>query len=156
MEVAKINDKLQEKNKELDKTCKLLHKYGIYVYLSFIVNPLKINSDKKSNDFYKKLLKRFRQLKPEMVCGNFLMPFRGTKLWEDYKHLVSKEDFKCYDSKSAFLEKDPVRRKKDEYDMYYYQWKYYTSLFYKFFIRQFKVNDTVYLRFLELKKEFSK
>lgn len=145
-----------KKNKELDKTCKLLHKYGIYVYLSFIVNPLKINSDKKSNDFYKKLLKRFRQLKPEMVCGNFLMPFRGTKLWEDYKHLVSKEDFKCYDSKSAFLEKDPVRRKKDEYDMYYYQWKYYTSLFYKFFIRQFKVNDTLHLRFLELKKEFSK
>lgn len=142
------------KNKELDKTCELLHKYGIYVYLSFIVNPTKINTDEKSEEFYNKLLKRFYELKPEMVCGNFLMPFRGTKLWDEYKHLVEEKDFDDYDSKSAFLEKDPERRKKDEFDMFYYQWKYYTSEFYRKHVRRFDTHDTLHLRFLELKEEF--
>ena len=142
------------KNKELDKTSKLLHQYGIYVYLSFIVNPTKIDTDEKSEEFYNRLLNRFYELKPEMVCGNFLMPFRGTKLWDEYKHLVEEKDFDDYDSKSAFLEKDPERRKKDEFDMFYYQWKYYTSDFYKNNIRRFDTNDTLYLRFLELKEEF--
>lgn len=142
------------KNKELDKTCELLHKYDIYVYLSFIVNPTKINTDKKSEEFYDKLLKRFYELKPEMVCGNFLMPFRGTKLWDEYKHLVEEKDFDDYDSKSAFLEKDPTRRKKDEFDMFYYQWKYYTSEFYREHVRRFDTHDTLHLRFLELKEEF--
>ena len=108
----------------------------------------------ESEDFYNRLLNRFYELKPEMVCGNFLMPFRGTKLWDDYKHLVEEKDFDDYDSKSAFLEKDPERRKKDEFDMFYYQWKYYTSDFYKNNIRRFDTNDTLYLRFLELKEEF--
>lgn len=142
------------KNKELDKTCELLHKYGIYVYLSFIVNPTKINTDAKSEEFYERLLARFYELKPEMVCGNFLMPFRGTKLWDEYKHLVEEKDFDDYDSKSAFLEKDPERRKKDEFDMFYYQWKYYTSEFYREHVRRFDTHDTLHLRFLELKEEF--
>lgn len=142
------------KNKALDKTCELFHKYGIYVYLSFIVNPTKINTEQKSKAFYEKLLNRFYELKPEMVCGNFLMPFRGTKLWDEYNHLVTPDDYKFYDSKSAFLEKDPVRRAKDEFDMFYYQWLYYTSDFYNQNIRQFAVNDTLYLRFLELKEQF--
>lgn len=144
------------KNKELDKTCALLHKYGIYVYLSFIVNPLKINTDEKSELFYSMLLNRFYELKPEMVCGNFLMPFRGTKIWDEYKEYVDREDFKLYNSKSAFLEKDLERRYKDEYDMYYYQWLYYTSEFYKHNVRKFDTNDTLYLRFLELKNQFKK
>ncbi len=143
------------KNKELDKTCRLLHKYGIYVYLSFIVDPLKINTDQKSFDFYKKLLSRFKELKPEMVCGNFLMPFRGTKIWDKYKDYVGREDFKDYNSKSAFLEKDKLRRFKDEYDMFYYQYIYYHSIFYKENIREFNTNDTLYLRFEELKREFA-
>ena len=144
------------KNKELDKTCELLHKYGIDVYLSFIVNPLKVNTDEKAKDFYARLLERFMELKPEMVCGNFLMPFRGTKIWDDYKDYVDREDFKSYDSKSAFLEKDPYRRLKDEYDMFYYQWIYYNSKFYQDNIRKFNVNDTLHLRFEELKDEFDK
>ena len=142
------------KNKGLDKTCELLHQYGIYVYLSFIVNPTKINTDEKSEEFYDKLLKRFYELKPEMVCGNFLMPFRGTKLWDEYQHLVEEKDFDDYDSKSAFLEKDPERRKKNEFDMFYYQWKYYTSEFYREHVRRFNTHDTLHLRFLELKEEF--
>lgn len=142
------------KNKELDMTCELLHKYGIFVYLSFIVDPLKVNTDEKSNEFYKKLLNRFMELKPEMVCGNFLMPFRGTKIWDKYKAYVDREDFKSYDSKSAFLEKDPYRRLKDEYKMFYYQWIYYNSDFYHENVRNFNVNDTLHMRFEELKDEF--
>ena len=142
------------KNKELDRTCDLLHKYGIDIYLSFIVNPLKVDTNEKAKDFYSRLLARFYELKPEMVCGNFLMPFRGTKIWDDYKEYVDREDFKSYDSKSAFLEKDKLRRLKDEYDMFYYQWLYYTSDFYNQNIRNFYQYDTLYLRFLELKSEF--
>ena len=142
------------KNKDLDKTCELLHKYGIYVYLSFIVNPLKVNTPEKSKVFYNKLLTRFNELKPEMVCGNFLMPFRGTKLWNKYKDLVTPEDFKFYNSKSAFLEKDLNRRNIDEFEMFYYQWKYYNSDLYNNKIRKFNIGDTLNLRFLELKNEF--
>lgn len=142
------------KNKELNKTCDLLHKYRIYVYLSFIVNPLKVSTPKESYEFYDKLLNRFKELKPEMICGNFLMPFRGTKLWDEYKHLISREDFKLYNSKSAFLEKDLKRRAEDEFDMFYYQWMYYNSEFYQKNIRKFDIEDTLHLRFKELKNEF--
>lgn len=142
------------KNKRLDEVCKLLHNNGIMVYLSFIVNPLKVKTEKQSFEFYTKLLKRFHDLKPEMVCGNFLMPFRGTKIWEDYKHLVSEEDYDFYNSKSAFLEKNLENRKRMEYDMFYYQWYYYTSEFYQENIRKFDINDTLHMRFLELKAEF--
>ena len=144
------------KNKKLDEVCERLHQNEIYVYLSFIVDPLKVNTDKKAKEFYEKLLKRFRVLRLEMVCGNFLMPFRGTKIWDKYKHLVTSDDYKYYDSKSAFLEKNPVRRAKDEFDMFYYQWFYYMSDFYNKDIRKFEVHDTLHLRFLELKKEFEK
>ena len=90
-----------------------------------------------------------------MVCGNFLMPFRGTKLWEEYKDLISKDDFQYYNSKSAFLEKDMKRRQKDEFDMFYYQWVYYTSDIYNETVRRFDVYDILHLRFLELKAEFT-
>ena len=90
-----------------------------------------------------------------MVCGNFLMPFRGTALWDEYKELITFEDFKYYDSKSAFLEKNPDRRLKDEFDMFYYQWIYYNSILYNREIRKFDVQDTLHLRFLELKDEFA-
>lgn len=143
-----------QKNRELDQTCNLLHRYGIYVYLSFIVNPTKIATRKDSLAFYHRLLTRFQELKPEMVCGNFLMPFRGTKIWDDYKELVTEEDFDHYDSKSAFLEKDPIRRLQDEYNMYYYQHLYYLSDFYNQGIREFETGDTLSLRFHELHNEF--
>ncbi len=143
------------KNKELDKTCELFHKYGIYIYLSFIVNPIKVHTKHDSEVFYEKLLTRFRELKPEMVCGNFLMPFRGTKLWDEYKDLITEEDFKYYDSKSAFLEKDKTRRLEEEYDMFYYQYLYYHSDFYQKNIRTFDIGDTLSLKFKELERKFN-
>lgn len=144
-----------KKNKKLDEACELLHNNDIMVYLSFIVNPLKIKTQEESNEFYSKLLKRFKELQPEMICGNFLMPFRGTKIWDEYKDLVDEEDYNSYNSKSAFLEKDKENRKRMEYEMFYYQWLYYTSDFYKENIRTFQVEDTLHLRFLELKEQFA-
>lgn len=142
------------KNRKLDEVCEKHYKHGIFKYLSFIVDPLKVNTNEKSAEFYEKLIGRFNDLKPEMVCGNFLMPFKGTRLWDKYKHLVSKNDFSLYNSKSAFLEKDLVRRMIDEFEMFKHQWKYYNSETYKG-IRKFKTNDTLYLRFLELKDMFA-
>ena len=142
------------KNRKLDEVCEKLWKHGIFKYLSFIVDPLKVNTNEKAAYFYEKLLERFANLKPEMVCGNFLMPFKGTKLWDKYKHLVTKEDFTLYNSKSAFLEKDKERRLIDEFEMFKYQWDYYNSKLYEN-IREFKTNDTLHLRFLELKEEFT-
>lgn len=144
-----------KKNINLDKACKILKKYDIYIYLSFIVDPTKINTEENSREFYKKLTTRFIELKPEMVCGNFLMPFKGTKIWNKYKHLVDiPDDFKFYNSKSAFLEKNLINRKKMEYDMFKVQWDYYTSVLYKVYVRDFEIGDTLYNRFIELKNKF--
>lgn len=143
------------KNKKLDEVCDKLEKNGIYKYLSFIVDPLKVDTDKKSDDYYAKLMERFKGLRPEMVCGNFLMPFRGTKLWDKYKHLVDFNDYKDYNSKSAFLEKNPERRLIDEFNMFKYQWEYYMSDYYNNTIRKFCTGDTLHLRFLELKDMFT-
>jgi len=144
------------KNKKLDEVCERLERNGIYKYLSFIVDPLKVNTDAKSDDYYVKLMNRFKSLRPEMVCGNFLMPFRGTKLWDKYKYLIDFNDYKDYNSKSAFLEKNPERRLIDEFNMFKYQWEYYMSDFYNKTIRNFCTGDTLHLRFLELKDMFTK
>lgn len=143
------------KNKKLDEVCEKLNKHGIYKYLSFIVDPTKINTNERSNEFYEKLMQRFADLKPEMICGNFLMPFRGTKLWDKYKDLVTFDNYKEYNSKSAFLEKNSERRLIDEFNMFKCQWDYYTSEMYNN-IRKFACGDTLHLRFLELKDMFTK
>lgn len=142
------------KNSKLDDACRLLHKYGIYVYLSFIVDPLEIVGADKGKEFYTRLVNRFYELRPEMVCGNFLMPFRGTALWDKYYHLVSEDDYTQYDSKSAFLIKNKVVRTKMEFFMFYYQWLYYNSDLYNTAIRKFDCGDTLSLRFKELEKAF--
>jgi hypothetical protein len=139
-----------KKNKNLDQVVLWMKKYGIMTYLSFIVNPLNIIGRKKGQVFYDKLMTRFYELAPEMVCGNFLMPFRGTALWDKYYAYVSPEDYKHYDSKTPFLIRNPVVRDKMRFFMFWYQWLYYTSDFYKENVREFKVEDTLHLRFEEL------
>ena len=124
-------DNNYKKNEKLDEACNLLHQYGIMTYLSFIVNPLKVKTEEQSKDFYDRLLNRFYELKPEMVCGNFLMPFRGT------------------------IEKDLENRKRIEYEMFYYQLLYYTSDFYRENVRNFDTDDTLRMRFEELQEQFS-
>lgn len=142
------------KNKRLDEVVRNLRRKGIYTYLSFIVDPLEIVGMQKGISYYNLLMKRFRQLKPEMVCGNFLMPFPGTKIWDKYYHLISKEDYKHYDSKTPFLVKNQIVRDKMRYFLFKYQWDYFNSKFYRQNVRDFEVNDTLHLRFLQLKEEF--
>lgn len=142
------------KNNKLDNACSLLKKYEIYIYLSFIVNPLEIVGREKGEDFYNRLNERLYELKPEMICGNFLMPFPGTKIWDKYYHLVSKDDFKYYNSKSAFLIKNEIVREKMEFFMYYFQHQYYRSEFYNNEVRKFDIGDTLHLRFNELQEDF--
>lgn len=143
------------KNRELDLVCERLHKAGIYVYLSFIVDPVTLHHREAERNFYQRLTQRFNELHPEMVCGNFLMPFKGTPLWDQYKEVVSPaEDFPQYDSKSAFLEKDPGRRAEMEYNMFKVQWDYYRGGEYP---REFHTGDTLENRFNELyEKRFRK
>jgi radical SAM superfamily enzyme YgiQ (UPF0313 family) len=143
-----------EKNRNLDKTVSLLKKHGIYTYLSFIVDPLKIIGREEGKAFYDKLMSRLYELAPEMICGNFLMPFRGTKIWDQYYAYVSREDYKYYDSKTAFLVKNEIVREKMHFFMFWYQWLYYTSDFYNQKVRKFAVEDTLHLRFSELYKQF--
>lgn len=143
-----------EKNKTLDSVIDLMKKNNIYTYLSFIVDPLKIVGRETGEEFYEKLMARFYELKPEMVCGNFLMPFRGTKIWDKYYQHVSPEDYKYYDSKTAFLVKNPIVREKMQFFMFWYQWQYYTSDFYNKNVRKFEVKDTLHQRFCELYDKF--
>jgi radical SAM superfamily enzyme YgiQ (UPF0313 family) len=144
-----------QKNKHLDESIRLMKKYGIMTYLSFIVNPLKIIGKEAGDAFYQTLTKRLEELGPEMICGNFLMPFRGTKIWDEYYAYVSPEDYKDYDSKTPFLIRNPVVREKMKFFMFFYQWKYFNSKFYNEQVRKFAVNDTLHLRFAELNEKFT-
>lgn len=142
------------KNKKLAEAIKLLKKYNIYTYLSFIVNPLAVIGREEGNHYYSKLMEAFYDLKPEMVCGNFLMPFPGTKMWDKYYAYVSKEDYKYYDSKTPFLARNEVLREKMKFFMFWYQYQYFTSATYNNEVREFAVGDTLHLRFKELNEYF--
>jgi len=146
--------KSYSKNRKLSDAIKLLKKYGIYTYLSFIVNPLTVIGREEGKYYYGKLMEAFYELKPEMVCGNFLMPFPGTKLWDQYYAYVSKEDYKYYDSKTPFLIRNETLKEKMKFYMFWYQWTYYTSEVYSNEVREFKVEDTLHLRFEELYRNF--
>jgi len=142
------------KNKKLEEAIKLLKRYGIYTYLSFIVNPLEVIGRAEGENYYTKLVEALYTLKPEMVCGNFLMPFPGTKMWDKYYAYVSKEDYKYYDSKTPFMIRNEVLREKMKFYMFWYQWKYFTSDLYNRQVRKFEVSDTLHLRFTELFEYF--
>ena len=142
------------KNERLDKVVSWLKDSGISTYLSFIVNPMKIIGREAGENFYDILMKRVEELAPEMICGNFLMPFRGTKIWDEYYAYVSPEDYKYYDSKTPFLVHNPVVREKMKFFLFWYQWLYYTSDFYNQKVRKFECNDTLHLRFVELYQKF--
>ena len=146
--------KSYSKNKTLDHVVDICKQHGMYTYLSFIVNPLEIIGKEQAQKFYEILMNRIYELRPEMVCGNFLMPFRGTKLWDKYYAHVSEDDYAHYDSKTPFLVKNAVLQEKMKFFMFWYQWVYYTSDVYNKNVRQFAVNDMLHLRFVELYEKF--
>jgi radical SAM superfamily enzyme YgiQ (UPF0313 family) len=150
------------KNRTLKEAVQRLKDRGIYTYLSFIVDPTMMvgrtgdggTGADKAKAFYKLLYERFEELQPEMVCGNFLMPFPGTPLWDDYYWMVNEQDFKHYDSKTPFLVKNQLVAEKMKYFMFEIQWRYYASELYNSKVRKFDAQDTLYLRFKELKDQF--
>jgi len=143
-----------QKNEKLTEACALLHEYGVFVYLSFIVNPLEIIGKEPATQFYAALNNRLKELRPEMICGNFLMPFPGTALWDKYYAYVDREDYKYYDSKTPFLVRNKKLQKKMSLFLIWHQWRYYTSRFYNRNVREFAVNDTLHNRFIELADQF--
>ncbi len=142
------------KNNHLAEAIGRLKDRSINTYLSFIVDPLQVVGAAKAAHFYGLLNERFQELKPEMVCGNFLMPFPGTPLWDEFYHLVSESDFKHYDSKTPFLVKNELVAAKMKYFMFDAQWKYYNSKMYNTQVREFETGDTLHQRFIELRDHF--
>ena len=151
------------KNKHLYDAVSILKRYGIYTYLSFIVDPTKLvgkgdgdmTGAEKGKEFYELLSKHFNALQPEMVCGNFLMPFPGTRIWDDYYWMVSEDDFKHYDSKTPFLVKNELVATKMKYFMFKAQQDYFMSELYNNKVRHFEVGDTLHLRFVELEEQMN-
>jgi hypothetical protein len=97
---------------------------------------------------------RIYELAPEMICGNFLMPFRGTKIWDKYYVFVSRDDYRNYDSKTPLMIRNEVVKEKMKFFMFWYQRLYYTSEFYNTEVRKFDVGDTLHLKLEDLYKEF--
>lgn len=143
-----------QKNRSLDQVVAWLKESGIYTYLSFIVNPLDIIGKDEGAAYYDRLMARINELAPEMICGNFLMPFRGTKIWDKYYAFVSREDYKNYDSKTPLMIRNEIVREKMQFFMFWYQYLYYTGEFYNTKVRKFDVEDTLHLKMKELHNEF--
>lgn len=143
-----------KKNKNLDQAVKWMKEIGIYAYLSFIINPLDVISREEGAVYYERLMARIYELAPEMICGNFLMPFRGTKIWDKYYAFIGREDYKNYDSKTPLMVRNEVVKEKMQFFMFWYQYLYYTSEFYNTKVRNFDVGDTLHLKMKELYNEF--
>ena len=135
------------KNKNIDKVSGLLHENGIYPALTYIVDPLSLDTDGKISDYFGKLSQRFKDLKPALLYGYFLLPLRGTPMYEKYRHLILDSDFKNYDFSSAFLVRDPVQKEKLERAMIQCKSDYYTSDFYRENVREFECGDQLHLTF---------
>lgn len=146
--------KSYQKNEKLEEVVRMLKRYGIYTYLSFIVNPLEIVGREEGAAYYQKLMDAFNTLGPEMVCGNFLMPFKGTPMYDQYYAHVSEADYAHYDSKTPFLVHNEKLREKMKFFLFWYQWLYFTSDFYNKNVRRFDQGDTLYERFVELERHF--
>jgi radical SAM superfamily enzyme YgiQ (UPF0313 family) len=142
------------KNKKLDEACALLKKYNIMIYMSFIIDPLKAIAEQDEAELYRILEERVYELQPEMICGNFLMPFPGTPLWDSYADKVKAEMYKHYTSKIPFLCEEQESHDRQKYNMFRFQWEYFTSDFYNTNVRKFETNDTLHLRFKQLYARF--
>jgi len=131
------------KNNNVTEVYHLLKKYGIYTKTSLMTNPLLLDTESKETEEFNKISDKLRELKPEVVLLNCLMPFYGTVDWEKYKHIVTEEMMADYEFGKAALIKDPVRRKNFEHSMFKVVNDYYTSQFYKDNVRNFHCGDNL-------------
>ncbi len=144
------------KNKNIETAINKLKEYKIYAGLDFIVDSESIVTENARTEFYTRLLEVFKWLKPEMVSGTFLVPFKGTTLWNKYSSKVNENDYVFYNGKTAFLIKNNELREKIHFDMFWYQWLYFTSELYNTKVRHFFIEDTLHKKFMELYRYFVK
>lgn len=137
------------KNKHLARAVELCHRFDVGVSLSFIVNDDKKTKEEATANYHA-LYQAFSELQPVQVCANFIMPFPGTGIWDQYKDRMKEEDFESYDSKTPLL-CDPKLRKWHQHMMVAVQLAYYYSDRYP---RNFESGDTQHLRFLELAEQY--
>ena len=141
-----------KKNINLKMGVQNIFKNGLQHVMSFIVNDDgKSFEEAKAN--YLALYDAFVDLKPLQVCANFLMPFPGTKLWENYKSRVTSKDFDRFDSKTPLFS-DGSMAEWHKRMLVAVQLKYYLSETYNKQVRDFHCGDTLHLRMEELAKEF--
>lgn len=141
-----------KKNLNMKVGVENIHRNGLKHVMSFIVNDDgKTLEEARAN--YNALYEAFADLHPLQVCANFLMPFPGTKLWENYKHRVTQKDFDRFDSKTPVFTNGPMKEWHQQM-LVAVQLKYYLSDNYRKNVREFECGDTLHLRMMELRKEF--
>jgi len=141
-----------KKNLNLKMATNNCKQNGMKYVMSFIVNDFGKDFDSaKAN--YNALYEAFCDLGPSQVCANFLMPFPGTKIWDTYKHLVGPGDFDKFDSKTPIF-CPPELKNWNKRMLVAVQLKYYLSDSYNTKVRKFDCGDTLFLRMMELSKEF--
>ncbi len=139
------------KNRHLAEACRLCHKYGIRITLSFIVND-DGKTKEEATENYHALFQAFIDLMPTQVCSNFLMPFPGTGIWDHYKDRITEDDWVKYDSKTPIL-CDPSLIEWHKRMSLAVQLEYYYSPEYQK-MRNFQCGDNQHLRFVELAEAF--
>lgn len=140
-----------KKNLNMKLGVENIHKAGLNHVMSFIVNDQgKTKEEARAN--YKALYEAFVDLKPLQVCANFLMPFPGTKLWNEHSNRFKAEDFDKFDSKTPLFSEGAFAEWHKRM-LVAVQLKYYYSDEYAKF-RDFHCGDTLDLRMKELAKEF--
>jgi radical SAM superfamily enzyme YgiQ (UPF0313 family) len=139
------------KNTNLKQATDNCQRNGMQYVLSFIVNDDgKTQEEARAN--YKALFDAFCDYKPSQVCANFLMPFPGTGIWNEYKDRITTRDFDKFDSKTPLFVAGELREWHKRM-LVAVQLKYYRSEAYKS-VRAFENGDSLHLRLVELEKEF--
>ncbi|MDE2101343.1 MAG: radical SAM protein [Patescibacteria group bacterium] len=139
------------KNKDLARAIELGKKYGVKINFSFIVNDYGKSLNESLRDYHA-LFQAFVDYKPAMVAANFMMPFPGTGIWDEYKHRVTEDDFVKFDSKTPIFSKEKLADW-HKHMAVAVQLAYYHSDEYKE-VRDFHCGDNLDLRFRELEKQF--
>ncbi len=137
------------KNRELASTVKACREHGIDRVFSFIIDDRGDTQD-SARARYHALYAAFCDYLPAQVCANFLMPFPGSRLYEQMGP-GRPRDFSRYDSKTPLFSgelADWHRRM-----CVALQWKYYTSAAYAA-ERDFFCGDLLHLRMNELVAEY--
>lgn len=141
-----------KKNLNLKVGVENIHRNGLKHVMSFIVNDDgKTEAEARAN--YNALYEAFVDLKPLQVCANFLMPFPGTKIYDNYKHRPEAQDFDKFDSKTPIFSTGPFAEWHKKM-LVAVQMKYYMSDSYNKNVRKFDCGDTLHLRMRELAQEF--